>query len=233
MNVTIWNENYKETVKPEILQIYPGGIHGYLASVLQGDGIAVRTATLDMPEHGLTEEVLQNTDVLLWWGHAKHKDVSDEIVARVQKRVLEGMGLIVLHSGHHSKIFKALMGTTCNLKWRNSARERLWVVNPAHPIVQGVAETFALDPEEMYGEPFDIPEPDETVLLGWFNGGEVFRAGCTWRRGCGKVFYFQPGHETYPSYREENVQKILRNAVLWAAPTVKVGIPVQKWEALE
>lgn len=233
MHVTVWNENYKEGIKPEILQLYPGGIHGYIAAFLEQDGLACRTATLDMPEHGLTEEVLQNTDVLIWWGHSRHMDVSDEVVQRVQKYVLAGMGLVVLHSGHHSKIFKALMGTSCNLKWRNGARERLWVIDPSHPIVQGVDETFTLDPEEMYGEPFDIPAPDETVLLGWFNGGEVFRAGCTWRRGCGKIFYFQPGHETNASFQNKNVQKIICNAVRWAASTTKTGIPVQKWEALE
>ena len=233
MKVTVWNENYKESVKPELLQLYPGGLHGYITAFLERDGIPCRTATMDMPEHGLTEEVLQDTDVLIWWGHAKHKDVSDEVAQRVQQRVLGGMGLIVLHSGHHSKIFKTLMGTSCNLKWRDGARERLWVIDPAHPIVRGVDETFALDPEEMYGEPFDVPAPDETVLLGWFNGGEVFRAGCTWRRGSGRVFYFQPGHETNASFQNKNVQKIIANAVRWAAPTAKAGIPVQKWEALE
>lgn len=233
MQVTVWNENYQETQKPVITQLYPGGIHGYLASVLRKDGHAVRTATLQEPDHGLTEEVLQQTDVLIWWGHSRHGDVDDAVVERVQKHVLAGMGLVVLHSGHFSKIFKKLMGTTCTLKWRPEARERLWVVKPGHPIVQGVDETFVLQPEEMYGEPFDIPEPEEVVLLGWFDGGEVFRAGCTWTRGNGKVFYFQPGHETNPSFQNENVQKIIQNAALWAAPRIRRQAAAVRWEALE
>ena len=192
--------------------------------MIECDDIEVRTATLDMPEHGLTEEVLADTDVLLWWGHMGHARVSDEIVDRVQKAVLGGMGLIVLHSGHHSKIFKRLMGTTCNLKWRDGARERIWTVKPNHPIAQGVEDGFLLEDEEMYGEAFDIPNPDDVIFMGWFNGGEVFRSGCTFTRGNGKIFYFQPGHETNPSYQNENVQKVIRNAVRWACPAAKPGI---------
>lgn len=233
MNVTVWNENVHEQTDPRVTELYPGGIHSYIAGFLRSDEIRVRTATLHQAEHGLTEEVLSDTDVLIWWGHRAHKDVEDEIVSRVQKHVLAGMGLIVLHSGHYSKIFKKLMGTSCGLKWRDGARERLWVVRPNHPIVQDVEQTFVLEPEEMYGEPFDIPNPDDVVLMGWFDGGEVFRSGCTWIRGNGKIFYFQPGHETNPSFQNENVQKIIRNAVRWAAPTVRGGIPCVKWEALE
>ena len=178
---------------------------------------------MDEPEHGLTDEVLDNTDVLIWWGHRAHGEVRDDIVEKVQQRVLMGMGLIVLHSGHHSKIFKKLMGTSCNLKWREaSENERLWVTDPTHPIVEGIGEYIELEREEMYGEFFDIPTPDSLVFIGWFKGGDVFRSGCCYNRGYGKVFYFQPGHETYPTYHQEDIQKVIINAVKWAKPTKKI-----------
>lgn len=223
MKVTVWNENLHEKSNSLVREIYPEGIHGHLKQVLECDDIEVRTATLEMEEHGLTEEVLADTDVLVWWGHMGHARVSDEIVDRVQKAVLSGMGLVVLHSGHHSKIFKRLMGTTCNLKWRDNARERVWIVKPNHPIAEGVEDGFLLETEEMYGEAFDIPNPDEIVFMGWFNGGEVFRSGCTFTRGNGKIFYFQPGHETNRSYHNENVKKIIRNAVRFVCPVKKIG----------
>lgn len=234
MKVTIWNENLHEKSNSRVTEIYPGGIHGYLKTVLECDDIEVRTATLDMEEHGLTEEVLADTDVLLWWGHMGHARVDDEIVDRVHKAVLGGMGLIVLHSGHFSKIFKKLMGTTCSLKWRDHARERIWTVKPNHPIAEGVEDGFLLEDEEMYGEAFDIPNPDDVVFIGWFNGGEVFRSGCTFTRGNGKIFYFQPGHETNTAYRNENVQRVIKNAVRWACPAKKPGVPQGvHFEALE
>jgi len=219
IRVTIWNEYRHEKRDPRVAAIYPEGIHGALASSLGAAGYTVRTATLDEPEHGLTAAVLAETDVLTWWGHLAHGEVSDEIVARVHQRVLEGMGLVVLHSGHFSKIFKRLMGTTCDLKWREiGERERLWVVAPGHPIVEGIGEYFEIPQEEMYGEFFDIPAPDELVLVSWFQGGEVFRSGCCYHRGHGKIFYFRPGHETYPSYHQAEVQRIIANGVRWAAP---------------
>jgi len=224
MKVTVWNENLHEKSNSRVTEIYPGGIHGYLKTVLECEDIEVRTATLDMEEHGLTEEVLADTDVLLWWGHMGHARVDDEIVDRVHKAVLGGMGLIVLHSGHFSKIFKKLMGTTCSLKWRDHARERIWTVKPNHPIAEGVEDGFLLEDEEMYGEAFDIPNPDDVVFIGWFNGGEVFRSGCTFTRGNGKIFYFQPGHETNTAYHNENVQRVIKNAVRWACPAKKPGV---------
>ena len=195
--------------------MYPEGIHGQIAAFLQADDFQVRTATLDEPEHGLTNEVLADTDVLVWWGHMAHDEVQDEIVQRVQQRVLEGMGLIVLHSGHFSKVFKKLMGTSCDLKWRVDDQHcRIWNINPSHPIVEGVGEFIELEKEEMYGEHFDIPTPDELIFVSWFPGGEVFRSGCTFRRGNGKIFYFQPGHETFPSYYNEKVQKLSKHGTL-------------------
>lgn len=219
IRVTVWSEFRHEKHNPRVQAVYPNGIHQVIADSLQQQGFAVQTATLDEPEHGLTEQVLLNTDVLTWWGHMAHGDVSDEIVERVQKRVLQGMGLIVLHSGHFSKIFKRLMGTSCDLKWREAnERERIWVVNPGHPIAAGLGEYFEIPQEEMYGEFFDIPEPDSLVFVSWFQGGEVFRSGCCYHRGEGKIFYFRPGHETHPTYFQSEVQQVIANAARWAAP---------------
>lgn len=218
--VTVWNEFRHEKTNETVQKMYPEGIHGQIAKFLEEDDFQVRTATLDEPEHGLTEQVLADTDVLVWWGHMAHEEVDDAIVARVQQRVWEGMGLIVLHSGHFSKIFKTLMGTSCDLKWRvDDQHARIWNVNPSHPIVEGVGEWIELEQEEMYGEHFDIPAPDELIFVSWFPGGEVFRSGCTFRRGNGKIFYFQPGHETFPSYYNPKVQKVIQNAARWCAPT--------------
>jgi trehalose utilization protein len=226
LKVTVWNENRHEQKNPVVRDIYPTGIHGAIAQFLQAEGIKTGTATLDEPEHGLTDEVLAATDVLVWWGHLAHGEVKDEIVQKVQQRVLDGMGLIVLHSGHFSKIFKTLMGTSCDLKWREAdEKERLWVVSPSHPITEGISEYIELAKEEMYGEHFDIPQPDELIFTSWFEGGEVFRSGCTYKRGNGKVFYFRPGHETYPTYYNEQIQRVIINAVKWAAP-VKRERPV-------
>lgn len=217
VKVTVWNENRHEQQNENVRSLYPQGIHGQIATFLEKYGFEVSTATLDEPEHGLSEDVLSNTDVLIWWGHLAHDEVSDEVVNRVYQHVLNGMGLIVLHSGHFSKIFKKLMGTSCDLKWREAnEKERIWVVDPTHPIAEGIGEYFEIDREEMYGEHFDIPAPDELIFLSWFEGGEVFRSGCTYKRGNGKIFYFRPGHETYPTYYHEKVQQVMINAVKWA-----------------
>ena len=220
IRITVWGENVHEQTHKVVRDIYPEGMHECIARGLRESGdFEARTATLQQGEHGLTEEVLAATDVLTWWGHGAHDKVEDEIVARVQARVLEGMGLIVLHSGHYSKIFKRLMGTTCSLCWREAGeKERLWVCNPGHPIAQGIDRYFEIPNVEMYGEPFGIPTPDEQVFISWFEGGEVFRSGCTWKRGNGKIFYFRPGHETYPIYHHETVKLVLKNACRWAAP---------------
>jgi len=220
IRVTVWNEYRHEKQNEEIAEIYPDGMHEAIAAPLRTQpDMEVRTATLDEPEHGLTDEVLASTDVLTWWGHMAHGEVQDEIVDKVQGRVLDGMGLIVLHSGHFSKIFRRMMGTTCNLKWREAEeKERLWVVEPGHPIVDGIGEFIELEHTEMYGERFDIPQPDTLVFVSWFPGGEVFRSGCCFHRGRGKIFYFRPGHETFPIYYHRDVLKVITNAVRWAAP---------------
>ena len=218
IRTVVWGENIHEHTNEVVAGIYPDGMHSTIAAALNTDSrIEASTATLQEPEHGLSEERLRDTDVLLWWGHKDHGAVDDAVVERVAKRVWEGMGLIVLHSGHFSKIFKRLMGTPCALKWREAGeRERLWTVNPGHPIAAGLGENFVLENEEMYGEAFSVPEPLETVFISWFQGGEVFRSGLTWRRGAGNIFYFRPGHETYPTYHDANVKKVLINAVAWA-----------------
>ena len=220
IRVIVWNEFRHEKKDPVVAKVYPKGMHGAIADCLNRQGGIVATgATLDEPDQGVSADRLAATDVLIWWGHTAHKDVLDATVDRVHERVLAGMGLIVLHSGHFSKIFRKLMGTSCALRWREAAeKERLWVVNPAHPIVNGLPPYFELAHEEMYGEHFDVPAPDELVFVSWFEGGEVFRSGCTWVRGRGKVFYFRPGHETYPSYYDANVLKVIANAVRWAQP---------------
>jgi trehalose utilization protein len=227
IKLTIWNEFVHEKEHEAVRKVYPDGIHNTIAKGLADPSLAIKTATLEEAEHGLTEEVLDNTDVLIWWGHMAHDRVEDAIVERVHKRVMEGMGLIVLHSGHFSKIFKKLMGTGCDLKWREAGeRERIWVVDPAHPIAAGLPEQFALEQEEMYGEHFDIPAPDELVFVSWFEGGNVFRSGCTFHRGQGKIFYFRPGHETHPTYYDANVLKVIGNAVKWAVPS-GAAVPVR------
>ena len=218
--VTVWHEfRHEHHADHPASTLYPDGMHVPIAKYLREKGLEVRTATLDEPEHGLTDEVLENTDVMTWWGHMAHGEVKDEIVDKVQKRVLDGMGLIVLHSGHLSKIFTRLMGTSGYLKWREAdERERLWVVEPGHPIAEGIGQYIELEEAEMYGERFDIPAPDELVFVSWFEGGEVFRSGCCWKRGNGKVFYFRPGHESYGHFHNPEILQVLYNAVLWAAP---------------
>jgi len=222
LRVHIWNEGEHEKVHKKVQKVYPNGIHTALK-----DGLAkfadfeMTTATLDSPEQGLAEEVLNNTDVLVWWAHMAHGKVEDNLVKRAQQRVLNGMGLVVLHSGHFSKIFKAVLGTKCDLRWRETEegeRERLWVVDPSHPIAEGIDDCIELPHVEMYGEPFGVPTPDELVFISWFEGGEVFRSGCTWKRGNGKVFYFRPGHETYPIYYEDPILRVIANGIRWAAP---------------
>ena len=222
IRVTVWNEGVHEKESPAIRELYPKGMGRQIAQYLRRqEGIkSVRVSELDMKDQGLGDRVLTNTDVMTWWGHMAHDRVTDDNAAKVHQRVLEGMGLVVLHSGHMSKPFVRLMGTGCMLKWREiGEKERLWVVDPAHPIADGLPEYLELEHTEMYGEHFDIPQPDRQVFISWFQGGEVFRSGCCWHRGQGKVFYFRPGHETLPIYYDENVLKVIYNAVKWAAPS--------------
>ena len=230
IRVTVWGENYHEHAERDraaMAERYPEGMHEAIAAGLRellGDAVDVRTATRDQPEHGLTPDILDTTDVLTWWGHARHAEIDDAVVDRVQTRVLGGMGLLVLHSGHFAKIFKRLMGTTCSLAWRNSAdTELVWTVAPAHPIARGVPQPIVIEEQEMYGEYFDIPTPEELVFLSTFSGGEVFRSGCCWRRGKGRVFYFSPGDQEYPVYHHPHIRRVLANAVQWVRPDPEDG----------
>lgn len=222
IRVTCWMEGVHEQRNPRTQELYPEGMAKVIADYLAAQpGIAsVRVAHLQDEDQGLTQEILDTTDVMTWWGHVAHHEVSDENAERLQQRVWEGMGLIVLHSGHFSKIFRRLLGTNCFLRWRDvGEKERIWVCDPAHPIAEGIPPHFEIPHAEMYGEPFEIPQPDELVFLSWFEGGEVFRSGCCWHRGKGKVFYWRPGHETHPIFYNDLVMKVLYNGVRWAAPS--------------
>lgn len=227
IRVTVFNEYFHELNEEKIREIYPRGIHKAIAGFLESDEVTVKTVTLFSdaetydPEAGLTEELLENTDVLIWWGHLRHGFVSDEAVARVVRHIHCGMGAIFLHSAHHSKPFKALMGTTCNLHWREDSKERLYNINPAHPIMAGIGDYFDLPNEEMYGERFEIPEPEELLMIGTYPSHEVMRSACTFKRVNGRIFYLQPGHEAYPTFFNENIQLIIKNAVRWACPTYR------------
>jgi trehalose utilization protein len=228
--VTVWNEFWHEKSNPDVARHYPDGIHEAIAAPLREQQFEVRTAVLEQPDHGLTDDVLDGTDVLIWWGHRMHDAVDDRVVARVQARVYGGMGLIVLHSAHFSKLFRSLMGTPCTLNWRvDGQKERLWVLAPDHPIAAGLPAHFELAEEEMYGEVFAIPEPERIVFISWFKGGEVFRSGCCFARGRGRIFYFRPGHETFPTYHQPMVQQVIANAVRWAAPVApNAGPPANR-----
>lgn len=222
LNILVWNEGVHElrNEPATIAEMYPLGMHGAIAQFL-GDSYPdanISTATLADPEHGLSEETLANTDVLLWWGHIAHGEVADEVVERVQRHVLGGMGLVALHSAHFAKIFTKLLGTTCSLKWRNEGeRELVWTVKPSHPIAAGVESPIVIPEQEMYGELFDIPEPDDLIFISSFTGGEVFRSGVTFSRGKGRIFYFSPGDQEYPVYHHPQVQRVISNGVGWVA----------------
>lgn len=219
LSAVIWGENRHEQSDAGIAARYPDGMHAAIAAGitphLPSDS-RITTVTLDDPEHGLSEETLAATDVLVWWGHMAHHEVSDEVVERVQRHVLAGMGLVVLHSGHYSKIFIKLMGTTCSLAWRGEPdRELVWTVDPTHPIAQGVPNPILIEQQEMYGEFFDVPTPDELIFISAFTGGEVFRSGCTWKRGKGRIFFFSPGDQEYPVYYHPDILRVIANGVQW------------------
>jgi trehalose utilization protein len=222
INVMIYNEFVHEIIDEKTKAVYPDGIHSAIKAFLEKDEAIgkIRCAVLQDHRETLNGEALDDTDVLVRWGHMRHHEVDDEVAARVCRRVLDGMGLVVLHSGHASKPFKALMGTDTHLlRWREVGEKvRIWNIAKNHPIAQGLSETFVIPHDETYGEPFGIPNPDELIFLSWFQGGEVFRSGCTWRRGEGKIFYFQSGHETYPVYYQKEIQTVITNAVKWACP---------------
>ena len=220
INVTIWNEYRHEKSDENVAKLYPNGLHAAIGEFLsKNDDMKITLAALDDPDQGLPDEVLNNTDVLLWWGHMNHGEVKDDLVERIRQRVyVGGMGFIALHSAHHAKPFRAIVGTTGNLLWGDNQKEIIWNIMPSHPIAAGIPAHFELPEEELYAEPFQIPQPDAHIFEGWYEHGYVFRTGCTFLRGAGRVFYFQPGHETCPSFYDANVQRIITNGVRWAAP---------------
>ena len=227
LRVTVWNEHVHDRREATVRKLYPDGMHTPIVEGIRrelGEEVSLRVATLEEPEHGLTEEALADTDVLTWWGHAAHDQVDDRVVERVHARVMDGMGLVALHSAHYSKIFRRLMGTTCSLRWRSDPggeREVIWTVNPGHPIAAGLPQPIVVPHDEMYGEFFDIPPPDELVFVTSFEGGEVFRSGCCWYRGNGRVAYFSPGDQEYPVYHQPEVQRAIANCVAWAGGTAR------------
>ena len=217
LRVTIWNEFRHEKTSEKAKSIYPEGIHSYIKSFVESDDVVVTLAALDDPEQGISDELLNNTDVLLWWGHMAHREVNDDLVCRIRERVYNGMGFIPLHSGHHSKPFKAILGTTGNLTWGREQKAIVWNIAPTHPIAEGIPSNFELF-EELYSEPFYIPKPDDLIFATWFEDGNLFRGGATYTRGLGKIFYFHPGHETCESFKNPHVQQIIKNAIQWCAP---------------
>ena len=234
LRLLVWNERRQDRTQADVIKVYPNGMNAAVAEGLKANGdFKITCAEQDDPEHGCSEETLAQTDVLFWWAHCTHGEISDVVVERIARHVNEGMGLVVMHSGHISKVFKRVMGTSGSLTWReDGAGERIWTIEPSHPIAEGVPAHFELEEEEMYGERFDIPTPETLVFLGWFPHGEVFRSGCTWSRGHGRVFYFQPGHESHPTYYNPHVRRILANAARWCAPRVRIPIATPEYPKL-
>lgn len=240
IKVTIWNEFRHEKTNPKVKALYPNGLHVAIADFLKEcDDVEITLAALDDPNQGLPDEVLDNTDVLIWWGHAAHHEVNDALVEKIRKKVYWGqLGFIALHSAHHSKPFRNIVGTNGNLSWGRNQKEIVWNLLPAHPITAGIPDHFILEEDELYSEPFYIPQPDALVFGSWFEDGNIFRSGACFLRGAGKVFYFQPGHETCRSFYNPYVQRVIKNAVHWAAPNdfgykVESGCPEWKTKAID
>lgn len=233
MNITIFNEGRDEKRKPEVLSVYPKGIGGVLKEIIEKlpSVQVLKVASLYEPECGLTEEILERTDVLVYWSHGGNDEFPDIVAERVRDFVLRGMGFVVLHSANGAKAFKMLMGTSCTMRYRHNDCERMICCNPTHPIAQGVSERFVLETEETYGEFFDIPKPDDLLYLGWFDSGEACRSVCTWYRGYGKIVYLQPGHETNPTFYHPDMQRLIQNSCQWAMPAVRKRA-VQKYTAI-
>lgn len=223
INVTVWNEYRHEKTEEHARKLYPEGIHAKIKSFLDtNEDMKVTLAALDDPDQGLPDDVLENTDVLIWWGHMAHNEVDDELVKKIRERVFLGkMGFIALHSAHLSKPFTSIIGTNGHLSWGREQKEIVWNMLPGHEITAGIPDHFLLGEEELYSEPFYIPQPDELIFTSWFEDGNIFRSGACFYRGAGKIFYFQPGHETCPSFYNPYVQRIITNAVRWAAPCEK------------
>ncbi|MFH1372026.1 MAG: ThuA domain-containing protein [Planctomycetota bacterium] len=217
--VVVWSEG----TAPK--NVYPNDICGAIAEGLKElKDWDVVEARLSDPNQGLPDELLNRADVLIWWGHKKHNQVRDGLVDKIVSRVKdEGMGFISLHSSHFARPNIKLMGTPCSWKeyLGDSNTLKITVKDPNHPIARGV-EDFTIYHDERYSEPYAVPQPLAVVFEGTYtldNGGtDTSRQGLTWEIGKGRVFYFQPGHETNPVFFDPNIRRIISNAVEWAAP---------------
>ena len=238
LRVTVWSEVIDPVLEPRAVTYYPDDINVYLAEFLSIEhDFEVRTANLRQKENGLSQEILNDTDVLVWWSHLYDDQVSDETAQRVAETVLNGMGILFLHASLGSKPAKILLGTNSNTgKYREiGEKEKIWVVDRSHPVVDGMEKEYIEIPaSEMYGEPYGIPTPDDIVFISWFEGGEVLRSGVDWKKGAGKVFFFAPGHEEFPVYYHSEIQKAVKNIVRWLKPVKGPEITFQgEVESLE
>jgi len=225
INVVIWNEFRHEKTKEKARALYPNGLHATIKGYLdKNEDMEITLAALDDPDQGLSDERLQNTDVLVWWGHMAHDEVDSVLVKKIRDRVWEGkMGFIALHSAHMARPFCAIVGTEGVLSCGRNQKEIMWTLMPSHEISAGIPDHFLIEEEELYAEPFHIPEPDELVFGAWFEDGHILRAGAGFRRGAGKIFYFQPGHETCPSFHNPYVLRVIENAIRWVRPCEQVS----------
>lgn len=274
VRVVVWDER-----QPSQKEAYENFLGNAIADFLRGeDGLAVQSVTIDDPEQGISQAVLDNCDVLIWWGHKRQSEILPEAGKRIVERISSGkLHLIALHSAHWSTPFVEAMneitrrrtvatGTAksdityvpppkqytvprydtrltpftiarkfpdgrqnlevhlpycCFPAYRNDGKpSHVKILQKGHPITKGIPHEFQISRTEMYDEPFHVPEPDDVILEERWATGEWFRSGMLWRLGKGIVFYFRPGHETFPVYKEQFPLKILSNAVRWAADQV-------------
>ncbi|MCI8623421.1 MAG: trehalose utilization protein ThuA [Provencibacterium sp.] len=222
IRVTVWNEFYDDPRHPAIQELYPGGVQEYLASVLREEPDMAVTARHFYEDDacGLSDEVLDSTDVLLVYGHILRDNVPEDRVKKLIERVVkEGMGVIFLHSALWMNLFQRLVGPGAYCGYRElGERERVWVVNRNHPIAAGLPSSFVIPHTEVYSEPAGFPDPDELVFISWYQGGEAARSGMVWRRGAGRIFYFSPGHAWYNAMQIPEYHTVIKNAVRWAVP---------------
>jgi trehalose utilization protein len=235
INVLVWDEQQDVQVKSGAYKNFLGNAVAEFLS--KTDGLQVVSANINEPDQGLADDRIAAADVVVWWGHVRHKDVNDSKVESIVAKVKAGKaGFVALHSAHYSKPFKNLMGTNCGFKKVDANKnegfvQHLRVVSPMHPIAKGVKD-FDIPKTEIYGEPFEVPMPDAIVLYGHWDTGDSFPDVCCWTVGGkgvssaaakaanpgGRVVYFRPGHETFPIFHQPEVQRVVTNCVLWAAP---------------
>lgn len=216
--VLVWSEG----TAPK--NVYPNDINAAIAEGLKPlKGWEVQAVSINDPDQGLPDDLLNSASALIWWGHQRHGDVKDELVAKIKTRVTEeGMGFIATHSAHYSKALKAILGTPCGWSYYtdDGAKLDMVVKAPTHPICKGVKD-FTIPHTERYGDPFQCPTPETVLFDGIYtmkdDKTEHCLQGFTWTIGKGRVMYFQPGHEGYPIYFMPEVQQIFRNGVQWVA----------------